>query len=220
MEIRFISDTEYTVSGVHIKDAVKQRYCVFDFESTGINHETEHITQIGAVIIENNCIQESKTFNTYIKSPKPIPESVEQFTGIYNTQLENAPLLKDKYSDFLEFTKDSILITHAGYEFDLPLLKNECQRNNLPLITNPCLDTKALFSYLYPEVTDIIWTDYLIKHYNIHDKDLRRHDALGDSILIGRIFLRILEEFQARDIKDIEFIDPVVVKRFQIIPLV
>lgn len=87
------------------------------------------------------------------------------------------------------------------------------------MITNTCLDTKALFSYLYPEVEDIIWTDYLIKYYDIPDKDLRRHDALGDSILIARIFLRILEEFQARNLKDIEFIDEVLVKRFQIKPL-
>ncbi|MGO4273506.1 PolC-type DNA polymerase III [Paenibacillus sp. TAF58] len=220
MEIRIISDTEYTISGVLIKDAAKQRYCVFDFESTGINHETEHITQIGAVIIENGCIQETKYFNSFIKSPKPIPEAVEQFTGIYNTYLENAPLLPDIYNDFLEFTKDSVLITHAGYEFDLPLLRNECKRYKLPMMTNPCLDTKALFSYLYPELKDIIWTDYLIEYYNIDDSDLRRHDALGDSILIGRIYLRILEEFQTRGISDIEFIDKVVVKRFQIKPLV
>jgi DNA polymerase III subunit epsilon len=193
--------------------------CV-DFESTGINHETEHITQIGAVIIENGCIQEAKSFNTFIKSPKPIPEAVVKFTGIYNEYYENAPVLQDIYNDFLAFTKDSVLITHAGYEFDLPILQNECKRSNLPMMTNPCLDTKALFTYLYPDVKDIIWTDYLIKYYNIQDKDLRRHDALGDSILIGRIFLRILEEFQVRNINDIEFIDQVIVKRFQIKPLV
>ncbi|PWV87631.1 DNA polymerase-3 subunit epsilon [Paenibacillus cellulosilyticus] len=220
MEMKFISNTEYIISGVNIKDIEKQRFCIFDFESTGINHETEYITQIGAVIIENGCILENKTFNTYIKSPKPIPEAVERFTGIYNSDLEDAPFFKDKYNAFLEFTKDCIVVTHAGYEFDLPLLLNECKRNNLQMLTNISLDTKALFSYLHPEVKEIIWTDYLIKYYNIHDKDLRRHDALGDSILIGRIFLRILEEFQARDIKDIEFNDPVVVKRFEIIPMV
>jgi DNA polymerase-3 subunit epsilon len=190
MEIKNISDFDYIVSGISIRDIEKQRFCVFDFESTGINHETEYITQIGAIIIENNCIQETKTFNSYIKSPKPITEEVEQFTGIYNTYL------------------------------DLPLLRNECKRNNLSMILNPCLDTKALFSYLHPEIKDIIWTDYLIKYYNIYDKDLKIHDALGDSILIGRIFLRIVEELEARDIKDIEFIDPVVVKRFLIRPLV
>jgi DNA polymerase-3 subunit epsilon len=220
MEIKNISDFDYIVSGISIRDIEKQRFCVFDFESTGINHETEYITQIGAIIIENNCIQEIKTFNSYIKSPKPIPEAVERFTGIYNTYLEGAPLLQDIYKDFIEFTRDCILVTHAGYEFDLPLLRNECKRNNLSMILNPCLDTKALFSYLHPEIKDIIWTDYLIKYYNIYDKDLKRHDALGDSILIGRIFLRIVEELEARDIKDIEFIDPVVVKRFLIRPLV
>ncbi len=179
MEIKIISDLEYAVSGVSIKDAATQRYCVFDFESTGINHETEYITQIGAVIIENGCIQEAKTFNSFIKPPKQIPEAVERFTGIYNSYLMNAPVLKGVYNDFLVFIKDTVLITHAGYEFDLPILLNECKRNNLPMITNSCLDTKALFSYLYPEVKDIIWTDYLIKYYNIQDNDLKRHDALA-----------------------------------------
>lgn len=117
------------------------------------------------------------------------------------------------------YSKECVLITHAGYEFDLPLLRNECNRNNLTMIQNPCLDTKALFSYLHPEVQEIVWTDYLIRYYNIYDKDLRRHDALGDSILIGRIFLRILEELEARNMSNIDFI-PVLVKRFQIKPLV
>ncbi|SFS56896.1 3'-5' exonuclease [Paenibacillus sp. 453mf] len=220
MEIKNISDIDYLVSGLSIKNIHSQKFCVFDFESTGINHETEFITQIGAVIIENNIIQERKTFNTYIKSPKPIPEAVERFTGIYNTDIEGAPVLQEVYNDFVKFTKECILVTHAGYEFDLPLLKNECVRNHLPMITTPCIDTKALFSYLHPEVKDIIWTDYLIHYYKIYDKDLRRHDALGDSILIGRIFLRIMEEFESRNIRDIEFIDPVTVKRFQIKPLV
>jgi DNA polymerase III epsilon subunit family exonuclease len=215
-----ISETEYAVTGVTVNNIQAQRYSVFDFEATGINHETKHITQIGAVIIENGCIQETKTFNTYIKSPKPIPEAVERFTGVYNTYLEDAPSITDIYDEFLAFTKDSILVTHAGYEFDLPLLANECERNNLITLTNLCLDTKALFSYLHPDIKDIIWTDYLIKYYNVNDKDLRRHDALGDSILIGRIFLKILEEFENRNFKDIIFQDDVLVQRFKIIPMV
>ncbi|WP_169449381.1 hypothetical protein [Paenibacillus assamensis] len=68
-------------------------------------------------------------------------------------------------------------------------------------------------------VAEIIWMNYLFKRYEIYTEDCRRHDALGDSILIGRIFLRLLEELEARNIQNIEFNDPVVVKRFQIIPL-
>ncbi|TVX94381.1 PolC-type DNA polymerase III [Paenibacillus agilis] len=181
MEIKMISDTDYAVSGVAIHNFRAQRYCVFDFESTGINHETEHITQIGAIIIENNRIQTTRTFNSYVQSPKPIPEAVEQFTGVYNTYLEGAPVLKDIYREFAAFTEGCVLITHAGYEFDLPLLRYECARNHLPMLTNPCIDTKALFSYLHPDVDDIIWMDYLIKRYEIYTEDCRRHDALGES---------------------------------------
>ncbi|MDB5054991.1 MAG: polymerase epsilon subunit-like 3-5 exonuclease [Bacilli bacterium] len=81
MEIKNISDFDYIVSGISIRDIEKQRFCVFDFESTGINHETEYITQIGAIIIENNCIQETKTFNSYIKSPKPIQKWLNDLLG-------------------------------------------------------------------------------------------------------------------------------------------
>jgi DNA polymerase-3 subunit epsilon len=220
MELKFISDTEYTVSGVQIKDFSRHRYCIFDFEATGINHEEEYITQIGAVIYEDNCIQSEKTFSTYIKSPKPIPEAVEKFTGIYNADLQSAPTLSEVYKDFVEFSKDTILVTHAGYEFDMPLLRNECERNNLRFLNNLVLDTKALFTFLHPEVSEIIWTDYLIKYFQINDKDLKRHDALGDSILIGRIFQRLLQEFRDRKTTDIDFKKPVTVKRFQIKPLV
>lgn len=219
MIIDFISDTEYLVSGVTLEDIQNQRYCVFDFEATGIDHESEYITQIGAVLIEGNKILEEKTFNTYIKSPKKIPEAVERFTGVYNKYLENAPTVTQTYKEFQRFTKDTILVTHAGYEFDLPLLNRECQRNNLDMLTNKCLDTKALFSYLYPEIKDIIRTDFLVKYYGIKNDDLRRHDALDDSKLIARIFVTLLKEFKNRGKSNIDFSDPVKVKRFEIIPM-
>jgi DNA polymerase III subunit epsilon len=216
MKIEFITKTDYLVSEINIKNISNQRYCIFDLESTGINHEEEYITQIGAIILENNTIQYSKSFKTYVKSPKPIPEAVERFTGIFNSDIQDAPILSEIYSKFVEFTQDCILVTHAGFEFDYYLLKKECERNNLPTIKNTMLDTKALFSYLYPEVTEIIWTDYLLKYYQIDDEDVRRHDALGDSILIGRIFLRILKEFEDRNEEEIHFIEPVKVRRFEV----
>jgi len=216
MKIEVISDTHYSVSGVYIDDFLNQRFCVFDFEATGINHDEEYITQIGAVIVENNAIK--KTFSTYVRAPKPIPAAIEQYTGIYNKDIENAPRISEIIDDFVEFIGDSILVTHAGYEFDLPLLKNECLRNDLPYIDNKVLDTKALFTYLHPEIEEIIWTDYLIKYYQVQDSDLKRHDALGDSILISRIFRKITEEYVERNIVDIS-LDAVNVKRFQSKPL-
>lgn len=219
MDIQMISDLEYTVKGIRVPNWNNQKYCVFDLEATGIEQDTAHITQIGAVIIENGGVISKNTFNTFVKPPKPIPEPVEQFTGIYNAQLKHAPSFKDAYPDFRVFAQDCILVTHAGYEYDLPLLRHECARTEADMITNLCLDTKALFTYLYPDVRDIISTDVLIRYYSIDDQDLRRHDALADSLLIARIFTRMMQDYGERRIKDLVFDDPVTVKRFQIKPL-
>lgn len=56
------------------------------------------------------------------------------------------------------------------------------------MLNNKTLDTKALFSYLHPEINEIIWTDFLINYYKINDTDISRHNALDDSIVISRIF--------------------------------
>lgn len=99
MDIQMISDLEYTMKGIRVPNWNNQKYCVFDLEATGIEQDTAHITQIGAVIIENGGVISEYTFNTFVKPPKPIPEPVEQFTGIYTAQLKHAPSFKDAYPD-------------------------------------------------------------------------------------------------------------------------
>ncbi|MBP1995778.1 3'-5' exonuclease [Paenibacillus eucommiae] len=219
MEISNLSDTEYSVTGISLSDIFNRNYCVFDFEATGANQDEEHITQIGAVIVENNQILLEKTFNSLVRSPKEIPLLIEKLTGIKNSDIERAPSFSTVYEEFVAFTKNSILVTQAGYEFDWPLLKNECERNCLPMVTNTILDTKALFSYLHPEVNERVSTNYLIKYYNIDDSDIERHSALGDSVLISRIFIEILEEFKQRNTNEIIFSEPLRVKKVQLVPL-
>ncbi|UOE95211.1 3'-5' exonuclease [Alkalihalobacillus sp. LMS39] len=219
MKLTYISNEDYTLEDLYLQDIQNQKYCIFDFEATGIKYKDEYITQIGAVMFEDGQILEGKTFNSYVRSPKPIPEKVEQFTGVNNEMIKNAPDISEIYPEFLKFIGDAVLVTHAGYEFDLPLLKKECDNNNLKMLNNVTLDTKALFSYLHPEINEIIWTDFLIKFYEINDDDIKRHDALDDSIVISRIFKKILTEFEKRNIRDLDINKPINVKRFKIKPL-
>lgn len=44
MEIRIISEKEYSVSKVHIPDLLDQQYCVFDLEATGPSPTEDYIT--------------------------------------------------------------------------------------------------------------------------------------------------------------------------------
>ena len=72
---------------------------------------------------------------------------------------------------------------------------------------------------MYPEVEDIVSTDFLIRWFEIDDSDIKRHDALGDSVLIGRIFVALMDEMRRRQRDGIQWIEPMSVKRMKLPPL-
>jgi len=192
-----------------------RRFCVFDLEGTGIHFMTECITQIGAVRIKEGDIRPDESFNSLVKSPKPIPPAIERLTGISNEAIASAPSFPEAYERFAEFAADAVLVTQAGYEYDVPLLQHHCKQHRLPMLANPIFDTKALFTLIHPEVCEVVSTDFLIRYYGIDTNGLKRHDALDDCILIGNIFLKILQEYRERDIEHLD-IRGLKVKRFQI----
>jgi DNA polymerase III epsilon subunit-like protein len=212
-----LSPTEYLVSDVYIENLLQQRYCVFDLEATGPDPESDHITQIGAVTLDAQG-NVGDQFNTLVRSPKPIPEKIEKLTGIRNQDLTNAPDFSEAYDHFTRFSQSCVLVTQAGYEYDIPLLVKVCERHRLPLNEYLTIDMKALFTYLYPDVTEVVSTKFLIRFFDIYADDLQRHDALGDSILIARIFQKLLDVCRNRGMKHLS-IEGLRVKKVQLQPL-
>ncbi|WP_158442466.1 PolC-type DNA polymerase III [Paenibacillus sp. JCM 10914] len=215
MKIEIVSDTEYTISELLIDQMHSRRYCIFDVEATGPDEMEDQITQIGAILLDASSGKVEKTLETLVKPSKRIPAAIERLTGIYNQDVEQAPSFSEIFQDFVDFTEGTVLVTQAGYEFDWPLLQNECRRHEIMMLSNSILDTKVLFTYLYPEIKDVISTNLLIRHLEIDDSDIQRHTALGDSILIGRIFAKLLIELELRELVKIEIEQPLLVKRVQ-----
>jgi DNA polymerase III subunit epsilon len=215
LKITHISHEQYQITELYYD----KRYCIFDLEATGPNQEEDSITQIGALLVE--CVSGviERTFNSLVQPATPIPETIERLTGIRNIDVQGARRLEDIHNEFLRFTKNPVLVTQAGYEYDWPLLSHESNRKGLPMLTNPVLDTKVLYTYLYPETTEVVSTNYLIQHYGIDDQDIRRHDALEDCRLIARIFLAIMDDYRARGIDDILINQPLTINKVKLPPL-
>ncbi|QYR22323.1 hypothetical protein KZ483_04850 [Paenibacillus sp. sptzw28] len=88
--------------------------------------------------------------------------------------------------------------------------------SNLALFENSVIDTKALFTKIRPELFEVFSTDFLVKYYKIKANDIKRHDALGDCVLISRILDQILTEYKERNILEFNVQEGLKVKRFTI----
>ncbi|MCP1134284.1 3'-5' exonuclease [Paenibacillus polysaccharolyticus] len=197
MKITFLPGT-YPLDELNVTPLEDRTYCIFDLEGTGIDVAVESVTQFGAVRYKRSKGASETSFSSLVRSSKPIPAAVEKLTGITNQAMSQAPLFKEVYERFCSFIGDQVLVTHAGYEYDLPMLERHCQEFGLTMFTNHVLDTKAMFTYIHPEVPDVISTDFLIAYYDLNTEGIHRHDALADCGIIARIFECVLKEYEER----------------------
>lgn len=215
MNITFMQD-RYFIEGLQVLNLQRQKYCIFDLEGTGIFPETESITQFGALHLELG-LTEQAAFSSLVRATRPIPDAVARLTGISNEDMCGAPGYKDVFSSFLRFVGDRVLVTQAGYEYDVPMLRRHCAMNGLPMMKNKVLDTKALFTYIHPEIDAVVSTDYLVSYYGIDTAGLQRHEALADCRLIARIFEQVMTEYEQME-KTHFIADPNVSMRRFVIP--
>jgi DNA polymerase-3 subunit epsilon len=186
-------------------------YWVFDLEATGANFAVDRVTQFGAIAIKDDRPNAESAFMQLVNPGKHIPEEIEALTGVTNESVKQAPMFPEAFAAFLDRPESHVWVTQAGYEFDVPMLLQECRRHNLMFPAVTVLDTKALFAYLNPERSGLFNTDFLLEHYGIDAACRQRHDALGDALLIADIFCAELAECRAKGITRIAIESPLVI---------
>lgn len=126
----------------------KAKYVVLDLETTGLSCLYNRMIEFGAVKIENGM--EVGRMDILVNPGVPIPQKIIEITNITNEMVKNKPTAKEALPKIVEFLGDAILVTHNA-DFDFNFLQEELRRNNMPLLTNPVIDTLALSRYLFPE---------------------------------------------------------------------
>lgn len=120
----------------------EDHYIVIDFETTGLNPESNEIIQIGAIKYENDI--EVESFNEYIKPVRSeISNFITNLTGISNLQVKNSPTFSEKYSDFLEFISGYTLVAHNA-PFDMSFLLFQLAENTTDIPKFRVFDTLPL----------------------------------------------------------------------------
>lgn len=117
-------------------------FVVLDIETTGLDPQTEAITEIGAVRFNERRIEAE--FSTLINPGRPIPPMISQLTGITDQMVRGAPPISQVLPDLVEFVGNVPVIGH-NVRFDLAFL-----RKHRALIHNESIDTYELASVLLP----------------------------------------------------------------------
>ena len=201
MEAYFVNDMDGN-SAVMGKSRLPldTEFVAFDIETTGLNAQSDRMTEIGAVIFSGGEIKES--FNTFVDPQRPIPANITELTGIRESDVAGAPLEGEALRKFLDFAGDRPLAAHNAH-FDVGFLMaaaSRCGVRFAPVF----LDTLALSQALLPELKKFK-LDIVSNHLGL--PKFNHHRASDDALVVARMmgkFLPMLQQQGARDLDGIE----------------
>ena len=98
-------------------------FVVIDLETTGLNPKMDRITEISAIRFINGKPKDD--FSTLINPEIPIPAFITDITGISDSMVKNAPLLKDVNQELIDFIDDSSIVGQ-NIDFDYKFIKESC----------------------------------------------------------------------------------------------
>ena len=198
LKLEELSDEYYQVSDLDLPELSRLRIWLWDLEATGLDTRVERVTQIAGVPLEGGRVLEKQAFSQYVFPGEgvEIPKVVQDLTGITLDTLKDAPPLTVAWAACLEAAAGADLwIGQSVFEFDVPLLEAEFARHGMSPELPPILDSIVLATALLGEPDGRWSTSALIDRFAVDVSGLRRHDALDDVKILGRILIPLLAGF-------------------------
>jgi len=175
---------------------VELAYTVFDTETTGLNPTAgDEIISIGAVRIVNHRLLRYDTYEQLIDPKRPIDSMSQTIHGISNEMLRGQPTIDEALPQFHEYCADAVLVGHNA-AFDMRFLQLKEDQTGVRF-TQPVLDTLLLSEVLHPNQESHA-LEAIAERLGV--KVLARHTALGDALVTGEVFLRMIPLLAARGI--------------------
>jgi superfamily I DNA/RNA helicase len=169
----------------------RQRFVVFDLETTGTHIGTAELLQIGAVVVDGGRVT-AETFTTFVRpsGPDTIPRKVQEITGITWREVADAPEPAAALRAFLDFVGDTPVVGHNIDAFDLELIRRLCAELDLEPPARFSIDTMKVWKRLHP---DKQWSlEAALSKEEIRQRRLHRADL--DARLTARVFIDLMKE--------------------------
>ena len=96
-------------------------FAIIDLETTGGNHNSERIIEIGIVLHDGK--NKTGEYTTLINPEKEIGGFISTFTGITNSMVRTAPKFEDVAETLLELLEGKIFVAYNA-KFDYNFIKS------------------------------------------------------------------------------------------------
>ena len=170
-------------------------YTVFDTETTGLTPGLDEIVSIGALRIVNGRLLRQEVFEQLIDPERSIPSTATAIHGITEAMVRGQPPIESVLPRFHAFAEDTVFVGH-NLAFDMRMLQEKESLARVCFV-NPILDTLLLSAVIHPEERQHS-LEVIAQRLGV--QAMGRHTALGDAIVAGEVFLRMIPLLEERGI--------------------
>ena len=172
-------------------------YTVFDTETTGLQpSEGDEIIQFGAVRIVNGRMLRGESFEQLVDPRRRMSAESISIHGLSQEMVEGQPTIDRVLPDFHSYCEDTVLVAHNA-AFDMRFLQLKEESTGVRFV-QPVLDTLLLSAVVHPN-QESHKLELIAERLGI--AIIGRHTALGDAIVTGEVFLRMIPLLNAMGIQ-------------------
>jgi DNA polymerase III subunit epsilon len=163
-------------------------FTAFDTETTGLQPSAgDEIIQIGATRIVNGRLLRSETFEQLVDPRRPLVRESVHIHGITEDMLRGQPTIDKVLPFFHGFCEETVLVGH-NVAFDMRFLQMKEEATGVQF-RQPVLDTLLLSAVIHPN-QESHQLEAIAERLGVHV--IGRHTALGDAIVTGEVFLKMI----------------------------
>lgn len=182
-----------TAASNHLDTMGNYSVVVIDFETTGLSPQYgDRTIEVGAVLVSNNQIADR--FQSLMNPKMKISGFIEEYTGITNRMLANAPDINDVMKRLKSFIANHHLVAHNA-SFDSKFLDAEFGRINHRR-TNEFACSMLISRRVYPDAPNHK-LETLVRYRRLKTDGIH-HRASADAEMTAHLWMKMIEDIKAR----------------------
>ena len=166
---------------------------ILDVETTGLDHKTEAIIEIGAVRLEKGQVVDE--FSTLVNPEQPIRPSSFKIHNISEEMVADAPTIAEVLPKFVDFVGE---LPYAGHSvvFDYSFITEAYKKHRGERFLNQRICTLEMFKSVFPEEHSH-GLSALQARFNEENTDVS-HRALDDAKMLAKVYPRLRKLYQQK----------------------